>query len=1354
MLEARGAGDNIQMSKRTVLFLMAFLQALTLLSQPKKPKFLSLQEGLSSQQVLDIAHDESGFVWIATELGLNRFSSNSFKQYYKSGKSDGFSINSNEINTLFCDEDQLYIGTRANGLNILDLKTNRFSYYLHDPADPASIATNDITDIIKGKSGKLWLATYHRGVQRFDPIKKKFEHFNDSNLSSLPENSIWALAEDKDGLLYIGHVNKGLSILNPATRSVTWLDFERTNGRLPDNEVKALFCDSKNNIWIGTKKGLAVYDPFTKHIRNISLANKTLNGVEPFIYSIKEINGSIWVGAGSSQLFILQPADSNNRDIQQIRTIVPYYLDRGNNSLVQNIDLDAFGNIWLAIYGGGIGFFGHIDPFFSVFPNQGIAPGLSKLSTVTGILNDGVNGMWLATTGDGIVQLQPDGKVIRKTTHNSGLGDDFLLSGFEDSQHNKWFGLLSGGVSFYNAKTKSWRKIDAGEKMSSVRSIIEDSQGKLWFAALEGLFIYRPEGQTFQKMVLNTPMLGDYAPRTLVEDSKGNMWVGTYGQGLYVFDRNLKLVRKFYKGQGIHSNSINHLFRDKSNNIWIATNEGLALQSVNKQLGHFERIVIPGSDAWLTVNAVAEDANGNLWCSTGLGLLRYLPDEKRFLSYDQAFGLPLGGFTTNSVATDDKGRLFFGMPAGICYFEPAKIPLDLPQSPIRVSRFIVFNTGETHAKSEKYPGLAEEIRLEDEENSFRVELAVMDYALNDMVEFSYKLQGLDKDWIFLGNEKNLDFRNIPYGNYELRIRTRQKNQQWSGDYKHLFINIAPPFYLSTFAVVLYIVFVAAIVWTIFFFYVKKVNAEAQLRIKKLQLEQDGKLHMERLNFYTNITHELRTPLTLILGPLENLLQDEKLANGHKDWVQIVQKNASRLFSLVNQLLEFRKVESQCKPLVLGEAYLGELVQDIVLKYIEANNKKELSIKCLVAEADIKTAFDAEIVQLILDNLLSNACKYTSSGTVEVRLEYEKDRMSTCALIYVKDTGCGIPAEHLHKIFDKFYQVPRSVAHGTGVGLALVKELAAIHHGKISVKSEPGKGTEFCVRLLTNTLSAAPNVTSADPDAETNASGPDTENQRPLLLLVEDDLDLRAYLSSLLNAKYEVIQAENGQEGFELAKRRIPDLILSDIAMPDMDGFAMLEKLKQERETSHIPMVFLTAKDTGLDRERGYELGADSYLTKPISPKLLHSRVENLLLKRKAVYADVLGRLSSTAQENTLTGTSAHTELWRENAFVQEFVSLVEACIQDEVLDVATLADKMNMSQSTLYRKLKGLTGKNINQLVRKVRIQKAAQLLRSGQYNITEVSLMVGINSSIYFRQCFKEEFGQLPSEYQKAALK
>jgi len=1333
------------------VLLTLFLYSTVLVAQTNQAKFLSLQEGLSSEQVIDVVHDKYGFIWIATELGLNRFASNSFKQFYKSEKADGSSVNSNEINTLLYDNDQVFIGTRANGLNVYDLKTNRFSYYVHNDKNPQSLATNDITDIIKSQSGHLWLATYHQGVQRFNTSTKTFERFNRKNLPNLPENSTWTLIEDKDGTLYIGHVNKGISILNPKNRSVTVINVSNSKGLLPDNEVKSLFCDPFNNIWIGTRKGLAIFNPKTKSLKKINLFSKSINGKEPFIYSIKAINGSIWLGTESSQLFMLNPEYLADGTISQIKNISSANLNRGKTSSVQSIDQDQFGNVWMGIYGGGIAFTSHIKPFFSILSTQALFPGQGKPATVISILNDRDNSIWLGTVGDGVLHVQPNGKVNKINTGNSAIGDDFLLSGLQDSDNNKWFGLQNGGVSFFNATTQAWKKVETGEKMSSVRAIVEDKAGNIAFAAQEGVFIRSKTG-AFSKLTTHSPALGDYAPRTIAEDQNGNRWIGTYGQGIYIFNSTGKLIKKIIKGQGINSNTINHLFADRQHNIWIATNEGLSLQPATKKAGQLETIVPPGGKAWLTINAIAEDKSGNIWCSTRQGLLRYLIKQKKFFRYDQAFGIPLGGFTINSVGTDAQGSLFFGMPSGAVYFNPLQVPLVLPKSPIRISSFVVFNAGETNTQSEKHPGIAEKIELEHHENSFRVELAVMDYALNDMVEFSYQLHGLDDKWVFLGDKKNVDFRNIPHGNYELRIRTRQKNENWSDSVQQMRIEISPPFYLSTFAWFCYVLVFAGIIVTLIFFHIRKVYAEAELRVKKLQMVQHEKLNLERMNFYTNITHELRTPLTLILGPLEDLLQEEELTSKYKNGILMVQKNANRLFSLVNQLLEFRKVESQYKPLVLGEDYLGELVKQIVQKYAEANTNTDLQISCTIEQPDIKTTFDGEIVQLILDNLLSNSCKHTAEGKIEVHLTYEQDNLTTSALICVKDTGCGIEAEHLNKIFERYYQVSKTVSHGTGIGLALVKELVAIHQGKISVKSQPGKGSEFCVRLLTNAVPATPqnnlHISSSNPVETAN-------DLRAVVLLIEDEKDLREYLATVLSVNYEVITAANGLEGFELAKNRIPDLVVSDVMMPDMDGFTMLKKLKELRETSHIPSIFLTAKDTNTDKEMGYVLGVDSYLTKPISPKLLNSRIENLLLKRKTLYTAMLNQLAGDRDDTKVNLPENNPELWQENALVQEFVMLVEACIQDEVLDAATLADKMNMSQSTLYRKLKGLTGKNINQLVRKIRIQKAARLLRSGQYNITEVSLMVGINSAIYFRQCFKEEFGELPSEYQKkAALK
>lgn len=1323
--------------KNFLIIIVFFWQLAQVYGQPNRAHFFSLQDGLTNQQVLDIVHDNEGFMWIASELGLNRYAGKSFKSYYAADKPDGLTVNSNEINTLLYSDKKVYIGTRSNGLNVLDLRTNKFSYYIHDDTNPKSIATNDITDMIESKDGKLWLATYHQGVQHFNPITKEFNHINKKNCPGLPENSIWSLAEDHSSMLYIGHVNEGLTILDPIRRSVKRLTNQNTSGKLPDNEIKTLFCDQGGNIWIGTRKGLAVYHPGTDRLQQIPLTGLAKNGNEPFVYAIKEIGNTLWIGGESSQLFLLQPKYGYDKRVEGVQHVQLFDLGKGNNTMVQHITPDQFGNIWLALYGGGVGVITHMSPFFNVFPSANMLP--DRLATVSSVFAGENRTMRLVTEGSGMVEMDSEGNLRGHMTKNNGLPDNFILTAMKDQHQHIWLGLRKGGIVVQYAGSSHWHTIDLGEPVTEVRAIYEDHLGHIWIAAHQGVFIYDGVANHVQKLLINKPMLGDYAPRTLVEDGQHNMWVGTYGQGLYIYNSDRKLLKKMDNDSGLRNNTINHLLRDKNNNIWIATNHGLAMQDAGKKIGDLAVLMPPGGNAWLFVNGLAEDHHGNIWCSTKSGMLRYVSQERRFLHYDQSFGLPLGGFINGSVGKDAEGRLYFGMQEGTCYFNPAQIPSDLPTSPVSVSRFIVFRSGESNAQVDKYPSATKTIALNYDENSFRIELAVMDFALDGLVEFGYQLQGLNSDWIFLGNETNLDFRNIPYGEHELLIRTRMKNGQWSQDYQRLLIKIAPPFYLSLSAKVFYVLVVLMIGYVIISFYFKRMKAESELRFKERQHLQDEQLHAERMNFYTHITHELRTPLTLILGPLDDLSQEKELAEKHRELVQTVQKSANRLFRLVSQLLEFRKVESQFKPFVPEAGSLGEMLADLTHKYRTLNQKPDLRVLSEIPEENIRTLFDAEIVQLIVDNLLSNAYKYTESGHIKLSLRYEGADLDHWAILSVEDTGVGIAKEDIERIFEKYYQIPGTGTQGTGIGLALVKELVAIHHGKVEVRSTFGLGATFTVKLKVDQFVV-------------QESEPPPATQRPLILLVEDDSELRAYLGSTLQRQYDVVLAENGVVGYQMAIARVPDLVISDIMMSDMDGFQLVQQLKQERSTSHIPLLLLTAKNTDVDRQRGYDLGIDSYLIKPVSAALLFKRIDNLLSRQKQINELILQSLSAqSSYSNAETEQKAQEELWRENEFVRDFMQIVEQHMQDEVLDAATLADRMNMSQSTLYRKLKGITGKNINQLVRKIRIHKAADLLRTGKYNVTEVSFMVGINSAIYFRQCFKEEFGQLPSEYQRS---
>lgn len=537
-------------------------------SQPYSFKQLSLDRGLSNRHVLDIAHDKDGFVWIATELGLNRFSGASFRPYFKSDQMDGTSVNSNEINCLYYDEvdNRLYIGTKSNGLNVLDLTSGTFSYYLHKPDDPQSIATNDITDIIKGIDGFVWIATYHQGVQRFDPKTGQFERFNKTTIPGFPSNSVWSLAQDRQGLLYIGHVDDGLTILNPKTKVYSTLSNQNEN--LPSREVKVVYYDSEQNVWIGTREGLVVYNPMTTQVRRIPLSRQNS---EHFIYSIQEIDDKIWVGSESSSIYIIP-----KKYVWEDSTLLSKYIQHVDQTLgfdvsVQDISTDQFGNIWFANYGLGLGFIGHIPAFFDSYPYPAALAKDNRLYSISAIV-EGVGGdYWLATEGNGVVRLASNGEINTKGSMRD-VGGMFVFSAFRDIKESLWFGF-DRGVAVFDQIKGVWNTVN--KEISEVRAIVQDTRENIWLAGREELYIYDASLSSYERLTISDSRLGDYAARALLEDDQGAMWVGTYGQGIYIYNTKWELIKRFSVQNGLPSNTVNHLFKDSEGKIWIATNEGV-----------------------------------------------------------------------------------------------------------------------------------------------------------------------------------------------------------------------------------------------------------------------------------------------------------------------------------------------------------------------------------------------------------------------------------------------------------------------------------------------------------------------------------------------------------------------------------------------------------------------------------------------------------------------------------------------------------------------------------------------------------------------------------------------------------
>lgn len=712
------------------------------------------------------------------------------------------------------------------------------------------------------------------------------------------------------------------------------------------------------------------------------------------------------------------------------------------------------------------------------------------------------------------------------------------------------------------------------------------------------------------------------------------------------------------------------------------------------------------------------------------------------------------------------GTICFGSLHGVCSFNPQLINNTDIVSPIQLIACESFDRKVINRKAETtVPNDKGVISLPYYRNTFRFLFTVPDYAQEGLVEYAYQMEGLDRTWYDTEGEQQITFRNIDPGKYIFRVKARLKNGEW--DEKNtasIHIVINPPIWATWYAKSLYTLLILCIIYLIFRSYKKRLLLKSSLKVEKNSLEMEKRnrqkeqeLHNERLRFYTNIAHELRTPLTLIIGPLEDLKDNKGIPAAFRTKIQTIYRSAVQLLNLINQLMEFRKTETQNRQLTVGKGNLSNLITEIGLRYKELNQNEHVRINVKVEPVQENIYFDADIITIILNNLLSNAIKYTRAGHITLSMHRIKANGISYVEMIVADTGYGIDAESLPHIYDRYYQAKgKHQASGTGIGLALVKSLVDLHHGSLEVESAVEKGTTFRFRIQTdyNYPEALHKEEKVVTVVKEMAEDAEPESAFPILLVVEDNADIREYIANELQDTYKILQANNGKEGLILALRYTPNIIVSDIMMPEMDGIAMCKGIKENMNTSHIPVILLTAKDSIQDKEEGYDSGADSYLTKPFSAKLLRSRIKNLLEMRKRLARQIVENVPSTVVKNTekrQSTSSPHPQLNRlDEAFLSKLTSLIEDNLDVEKIDTAFMIDCMNMSYSAFYRKVKALTELSPNEFVRKIKLRNSAHLLLTGEHNVSEAASMTGFNNMAHFRDCFKKEYGIPPSEYQK----
>lgn len=1346
------------MMKKTILSL--FLLVITLFGKAQTPgnTFLAhwgIENGLSNNYVTDIVQDGHGRIWVGTENGLNVFDGYSFMVF----NSLNSPLKQDAISTLFYDKenDRIWTGCKYGGLYSIDCSTFHFTYY--EKLDNRILM--NVSAFAKRAEGDFWIMPLNGGIYWFDNSRQTFRKLPVRGLNDKCRLS--CAIDDGSGMLYVGTEKNGLAEIDLRKRRATFLTFDRAgDNKLQTNRVLCMYMDDAQNIWLGTESGLILYDRSTRRFKMLHHENGTPSSLlSDHIYAITEGPGKqLYVGSDIGGISILSLRQTMADGIMQAKftNILPgAYAGDLSSGNIRSLFRDAQGNLWIGNYGSGIDFQSHINPLFHVprylFPNS------EKHKPVWGVCLDDKGHLWAGGENE-IIKLkngQVEQAVSLKGITNNPYSQVFSMA--NDGKGGLLLGVYNDGLFRYDTNNGSIHRIALRKANTDVITFFHDTDGSILIGTEDGLFRYTANGEA-KRLDRYTEQLNEPFVYGICRDRQGKLWVATYGRGIFIFNPQGKRICRLQETDGLPTNSMNSLFLDSQGRVWAATRRGLVEFADTRKPRNMRIYGYKEGLTDLYVRAVTEDAGKNIWVSTNNGISMWNANSRKFLDYDLKDGLPAGNFIEGSAQRRADGTLAFGSLGGLCLFNPEYVLSQELNVPVRITacKRIEGQPGDG-TSSMIVPMEAGRLKLAYDENSFTVTFFVNDLALSHQVEYAVNVEGFDDKWINTMGQNNFTLRNLPPGKYRLSVKARIRNQQWDDKgAAHLDIIITPPFWLSWPAIIVYVLAAAGVALCLLRRYVRKIKAKSALDAERKRLESEQRLNEERLRFYTNVTHELRTPLTLIIGPLEDVESDATLPSAFRPRIKSILNSAERLLTIINQLLEFRKTETHNRQLMVEQGDISTLITEIGLRYKELNRNPDVEITISINTLDTVIWFDREVITTIIDNLMGNAVKYTPSGSISLCVRSTTDTTGhSYTEIMVKDTGYGISEEALPHIFDRFYQADgKHQASGTGIGLAIVKSMAELHKAKLSVDSTNNKGTTFTLTLdNANTYPEAVHKQVEDkslPAENTAQPLPSvTEKERKLMLVVEDNADIRRYITSTFEDEFNLLSAANGKEGWEKARIGVPDIIISDIMMPVMDGLELCRLVKNSLPTSHIPVILLTAKDSNSDKETGYDVGADSYLVKPFSAKLLKSRVRNLLEARRKLAENLANRTLLPPQE-TLAETVAATPSGRLNTvssvFMRRLEGLIEKNICSDKLDNKYLAERLGISQSTLYRKLKALTGISINEFIRNIRLRHALQLMLGGETNISTAAYQSGFNDLAYFRSCFKKVYGMTPKEY------
>lgn len=1349
----------------------------TLAQQELNFTALTTRNGLSANTVNVILQDHNGLLWFGTSDGLNKFDGTNFTVYTHNER-DGTSLPANEVVALYEDASgKLWVGTNSGGLVYYDEQHNSFSSF---KGNLGTSKNNPLTAraFCQDHDGNLWVGNYG-GFKIIDARTKKVSNIDLTRLITNTVNTLVVLSlfEDSTHRMWIG-TNGGLLLFDRKINKFTrFVHADNDAASLSGNDVRAITQDARGQLFFGTNSGLSMLLPDGKTFRVFKHSDSSPASISSdLIYAlVPAADGKLWIGTEQG-LNILNGSTFSNTVIKPDKR-KSFSL---TNKSVRSVYFAKKGIIWIGTYQGGVNKY---DPNLALFNVKRSTPfdphGLSA-PTVTAFAEYKNGGMFVGTDGGGLHLFDRNTGLFNHFDIKSKIshsGNPLSILTLEmDTQKRLWIGTYQDGLFAFDLQSHAYTQYVAGNTTRSLSQndiffVKQDSKGMIWIGTNgHGVDIFDPRNQTFTNYSnhpstekgLHLPLNGFM--RAIAEDRNGDVWLGSSGTGIAVFhpaSRSFTLYNKL--NSGLSSDVVYTILHDHAGRTWVGTNNGgLNVFDVNTQkFSHLnENNGLPSG----IVYKILEDKDGLIWVSTDKGISSINPKTKSVKNYSRPNGVQDSPFMMGSGLSATTGELYFGGQDGFNYFSPQSLPVNNVMPPVLLTDLKIANKtiipGD-NAPIKEQISIAKNISLDYGQN-FSISYTALNYTAPQQNQYAYKLSGFDRDWNKVGKEKTAYYTNLDPGHYVFQVRASNNDGKWNDKVTTINIDVKPPLWRTVYAYIAYALMAVGLL-----FYIRhrgiqkiknqlaleqeKINARKAIEQQRREAEHIHELDMQKIKFLTNLSHEFRTPISLILAPTDKLLsapKDPAIAGQ----LNMIRRNARRLLNLVNQLLDFRKMEEQELKLNLAAGDLVAFVKEATESFHDLSDRKKIALFVDSSLPWLPALFDHDKIERIIFNLLSNAFKFTDEGGV-IRVKMRAadndtpDAPNFC--ITVADTGIGISIEAQEHIFERFFTESKEspiLNQGSGIGLSITREFVQLHGGDITVESEPGRGTTFNITLPVIPIPATNEVKRPEKQADAEAIQPVINNNAPAtdklatILLVEDNDEFRYHLKDSLQSHYHIIEAANGKEGWQRALSGHPQLIVSDISMPYMNGIELSQKIKADKRTGHIPVILLTASNAEEDQLKGLESGANDYLTKPFNFEILNTKIKNVLLYNRSLKDAYSRQIQVTAKEIEIESGDAK--------LLNAVVKYIDDKLNDPELSVEELSKHVGMSRGSLYHKLLELTGLTPIEYIRSVKLERAAALLEKSDYNVAQIAYMTGFGTPSYFSRLFKSSYNMLPSEY------